>query len=888
MKKLLLLLPALAASAVPLEKSGVFEDFSDPAAGERWSYFWGTGGDARVSVVPDPGDAAKKAGAFNYTISAENGGLTMIHGRRMPPETTRVSLRVHSNGSGPKLDLRIHDATGETFLFPLCGNMDWKGWKTFEVDPAAPAAAWGGNNDKKMDDPPAIALQISSPAPGKGTVLVSDITTHYRVTDANRYVFAIANDPPGNIWFGEAPGAEVAFTLADRADEAGEFTVESYVTRGANPPLTARATQNLRLEPGRPARVSVPLGATAFGHYRVAATLRKKDGALVDRVEATAAIVPEGPKPSPDSPFGFNLRQNALEIAAKSGVSWTREEFSWERVEPVQGQYNWEPFDAAVRDSRALGINILGLLTYSATWARKTPNEYTSPPRDVNDYANYVFAVVSRYKNDVTHWEIWNEPDCNGFWPPNGRNAAEYFELLKAGHAAAKRADPACVVMNGGLLAGVCHPDIWDFPEDIGKLGAAAFLDAFGWHPYGDPHSPEAARYTQRANTLLDILKKYGVTQRLWLTEQAWSTGNEQTKSVGEELQACYLVRGHVLALANPAVEKFIWFLFRDGGGRDHDYEQSYGILNPDCTPKPAYPAYVQMTRALAGNKIIGPVPVANNHPDIQAYEFSAVKPQTSAGNGVIVAWTTSEQPLQINVARSLRFSDPFGNPCPNPDRNATRLTLARQPIYIGTAPLDRGHPLLLQALAAAEVSVEPGLPPQPPVRATLLDDFTGVKWGETWKLGWPGSGHEGTTLATAPDPEDPAKKCSRLDYAADPAKGRYNLCYVQVDINAPLPETTAAISLRVFGDNSGHPLGIRLVDRYGETFGYNLAPAVDWTGWRELKADIQNDRFHAFGGDANNRLDPPFQLQGIVLDITPPRVATGTLWLGTLTLHEQ
>ncbi|MCL1910472.1 MAG: beta-galactosidase, partial [Kiritimatiellaeota bacterium] len=599
----------------------MFESFDTPGAAERWHYFWGNGGAAQVSVVPDPENAARKVGAFNYTHSVDGAGVTMFREGHLPPETTCLILRVNSSGAGEKIKLtaRIHDSSGEVFAYEFCDGIDWKGWKSFDIDTSAPSATWGGNNDKKIDEPAGFAFSISGAKAGEGTVLLGAIDAEYRVTDANRYVFAIANDPPGNIFFGAVRDAAVGFTLADRAEETGEFNLESLVY-DSDDNLVAHSKQDVKLAAGNKAsRFNVPLTARKFGWYRVSATLRKKDGALVDRIETTAAIVPDGIKPSAASPFGMNMRQNAMQIAAKSGVSWTREEFSWERIEPVKGKYNWAPYDTAVKTSRSLGINTLGLLTYSASWARRDASQYTSPPRDVNDYAEFVHAVVSRYKNEVKHWEIWNEPDCNGFWPPNGANADEYAALLKAGYAAAKKADPNCVVMNGGLLAGVCHPDMWGYPEKLFAL--APPFDVFAWHPYGDPHSPEAARYTARTKTLLGLLKKNNLPARLWLTEQAWSTGNEKTKSVSETLQAQYIVRGHVLALANPAVEKFIWFLFRDGGGRDHDYEQSYGILNPDGTPKRAYPAYVQMSKMLANRKPVRRVNVAGRG-DIFAYSF--------------------------------------------------------------------------------------------------------------------------------------------------------------------------------------------------------------------------------------------------------------------------
>ena len=130
------------------------------------------------------------------------------------------------------------------------------------------------------------------------------------------------------------------------------------------------------------------------------------------------------------------------------------------------------------------------------------------------------------------------------------------------------------------------------------------------------------------------------------------------------------------------------------------------------------------------------------------------------------------------------------------------------------------------------------------------LDTFADIQWGTDWKLGWMGSGHEGTVLASAPDPDGMYKTCGRLDYATDPAKGKYGLCYAQIDKMIPLPETAEKISIMVYGDNSGNSLSLRLVDRYGEIFQYTIAEKIDWTGWRRCVAQIKDSRPHLFGGN--------------------------------------
>ncbi|MCL1796345.1 MAG: hypothetical protein FWG37_05605 [Clostridia bacterium] len=275
------------------------------------------------------------------------------------------------------------------------------------------------------------------------------------------------------------------------------------------------------------------------------------------------------------------------------------------------------------------------------------------------------------------------------------------------------------------------------------------------------------------------------------------------------------------------------------------------------------------MCKMLADKKPVKRINVAGRD-DIFAYEF--FDGTANLLSNATVLWTTSETPITIHSEVPILL-DPFGNDAKRADNN---IIITRQPVYVlGNAFLEN-----------AKIIDTPDAPDIKP-KTVLLDDFADVKWEQNggWKLGWLGSGHEGTTLRSVPEFE--GKKCARLDYAADPAKGKYGLCYMQIDKMIPLPENASTIGVWIYGDNSDYPLGIRLLDRYGETFQFNIAPKIDWTGWRYCQADIKNDRFHAFGGDENKRLDPPFSFIAFDMSVTPPGATSGTIYFADLEFRQ-
>ena len=685
------------ATSVATAETERLASFADDREAIAWTYYWGNGGGAQAVPPSQSGSAA-----LRFVIAEKGGNVTMNYGgKTLPAGTRRVKFRLlHPANHSASVDLRVLDSSGESFLYPLAppATASERGdWISYDIDISKPLRFWSGNKDGRIDFPATLALQVSSPAAAEGAVRIGPIDIECDISDENRWVFAPApSRSTGNILFAATSGAEApafAFTLEDRlGDEGGEFRLEQHGTApdGSalvfDPPVRA-----LTLPKGRPLRFTVsPAGRKAypFGLYRIAVVLRRaSDDASVANIETTGAKVLSRPaRAKADGPFGMNISLSSRSLAdapsfagfaAAAGVNWTREEISWERIEPVPGQFLWENTDAGIRAARAAGLQVLGLIGYSAAWARRDPGKYTSPPRSVDEYAEFVYKVVSRYHDSVKTWEIWNEPDSPVFWPPKP-NATEYAALLSASYAAAKRADPDCKVVTAGLLVGMNHVDQWGYFEEL--CAADARFDLLGWHAYCDPRSPEAGLYARRTRHMAELLAaRRGPDMRLWLTEQGWPTVAPTHRQVSEEVQAAYMVRAHLLALSDPSVATYFWFLLRDGANRASDYEQSYGILHPDSTPKRAFPAYVAMTHLLNGASF----PLV--HPELpqEARDagVQAVAAAASAEHGRVTALWLPEEGRSFEFASgNARVFDIDGNEITRPDGT---VTVGALPVYV-------------------------------------------------------------------------------------------------------------------------------------------------------------------------------------------------------------
>ncbi len=138
-----------------------------------------------------------------------------------------------------------------------------------------------------------------------------------------------------------------------------------------------------------------------------------------------------------------------------------------------------------------------------------------TPVNDDNYYALYLYRMVSNYKDYVTFWEIWNEPDFdysgNGFKDPGQsgnwwENIPEpcdmsirapiyaYIRMLRISYEVIKTIDPDAYVAIGGLgfpsfldlvMRHSDNPAAGQVTDDYPNRGGAYF-DVMSYHAY--PH----------------------------------------------------------------------------------------------------------------------------------------------------------------------------------------------------------------------------------------------------------------------------------------------------------------------------------------------------------------------------------------------------------------
>ncbi|WP_256977948.1 cellulase family glycosylhydrolase [Rhodococcus sp. 14-2470-1a] len=294
-----------------------------------------------------------------------------------------------------------------------------------------------------------------------------------------------------------------------------------------------------------------------------------------------------------------------LQSAAQAGFDGVRLVVEWSEIEAERGELDWSAMDSEVDAALSAGLPILGVVTWSPTWA--VPPEYAltahPAPADPELFAAFAGAAADRYRDRITAWEVWNEPNVAATFGPSA-HPERYCSLLSATSRAIRAAAPDAVIVTGSTSPAVDSVNSLapaTFVEALYRCAGGSTFDAVSMHPYSTPALlSEPAAEWDSANEIArvrDVMIRYGDTaKQIWFTEFGAPTVPTYP-GVDEMRQAEILVDGietlHQLDYAGPV---FVFDL-RDSATADPSPEYNYGLLRSDYTPKPAFGAVRNLLR---------------------------------------------------------------------------------------------------------------------------------------------------------------------------------------------------------------------------------------------------------------------------------------------------
>ena len=303
--------------------------------------------------------------------------------------------------------------------------------------------------------------------------------------------------------------------------------------------------------------------------------------------------------------FGVNMHlrqrltdnewETALDLANEAGVQWAREEFNWDVIESTNDDFDFTAYDSVAAAYAAHDIEVLGLLTYSSSWASSNPGSTDDEfyPPDLSAWSDYVGTVAEQYAGQIDYWEIWNEPNYSAFWKGT---TDDYVELVETAATAITTANPDAVIVLGGLSGADT-----DFLDTVyNTISDKSLIDVVAVHPYrvigGDyNYAPETVydglnSLTTDLYNVKAVLNLHGQFDTpIWLTEAGWTTGDA---GVSNRVQAEYLMRFYTIALSIPDVQKVFWYSFNDTSDDESYSDAQFGLVEDDFSKKAAFSAY--------------------------------------------------------------------------------------------------------------------------------------------------------------------------------------------------------------------------------------------------------------------------------------------------------
>lgn len=320
------------------------------------------------------------------------------------------------------------------------------------------------------------------------------------------------------------------------------------------------------------------------------------------------------------------------------GLDTFKQQVRWEEIELEPGEYNWAKLDLVVPIAEEYGYNIIGSVVAAPDWAREPGADLTQdgPPANLQDFANFLEAMLERYPGQFFAIEVWNEPNLEREWAsPNGLSAERFVEMNRIAYETIKNIDPGIIVISGALspTGGFVTPegrvtaiDDFQYTDDTIAAGLLNYTDCVGAHhnginvppyyrwdeippdpdaqyrgPFDNPH--HSWSFLSTLETYANKIAVAGGDQRLCVTEFGWASvddlagfppGFEFALDITLEEQAEYVVA----ALEFMEESEFVWIASiwnlnygpQAGWSTDSD-NTPYSFIGPEFVKRPVYAA---------------------------------------------------------------------------------------------------------------------------------------------------------------------------------------------------------------------------------------------------------------------------------------------------------
>ncbi len=333
--------------------------------------------------------------------------------------------------------------------------------------------------------------------------------------------------------------------------------------------------------------------------------------------------------------YGFNAilynqgspwqdRPRALLLSKSAGVNWVRQQVRWQDLHDQSGAIYWGELDNIVNDVHNANMNILLSIVTAPSWATSDGRNGLPSREHFGDFNSFMGQMAARYKGKVQAYEIWNEQNLaheNGGYVAS---ADLYMDMLVGAYDSIKASDPSAIVVSGPPSStetnepNIAISDITFYRQMFADPRFRSHMDVIGVHPGGEGNPPDTLWpdnpgpgpgwvtsrefYFRRVEDVRAAMLDYGLGDRqIWITEFGWATKNNTPgygygNNISYEEQSQWIIRAFQMGRHDYAPwvgAMFLWQLnfavpWKYNGNELHE-QASFGVLNGDWSPRPAY-----------------------------------------------------------------------------------------------------------------------------------------------------------------------------------------------------------------------------------------------------------------------------------------------------------
>lgn len=320
-----------------------------------------------------------------------------------------------------------------------------------------------------------------------------------------------------------------------------------------------------------------------------------------------------------------------LDLAKRAGFRWIKQSFEWRYIEPHEKEkLGWAEPDRLVEAINSRQLKLIARVDNQPAWAR-SDNLFPGigPPDNLQDFADFLSALATRYRGKIHAYQIWNEPNLAREWANQPPDPKAYVEMLAVAHQAIKAADPSALVITAGLApttasGAIAMPDA-EFVERMYASGLQGNYDLLGVHGAGFKAPPETSPEEIAENPLYNhgepgagriygfrhvedirqiMVRNGGAENRVAVLEFGWTVDNRPDSpyrwhAVSEQEKADYLVRAFEWARENwsPWIGMMSVIYISDPNWTEDNEQFYWSITGPDGSTRLSYEALARMPK---------------------------------------------------------------------------------------------------------------------------------------------------------------------------------------------------------------------------------------------------------------------------------------------------